>query len=350
MSTTSKGDRFELKTQKLLTQVLRNGRFELKLEGESEFWIVPKDSDVFNKKKYKYVYGSKVIIDVSIESPVESEVPSLVIVECKDLSRKVDKGDMGEFCLKVQDLNAKKGIFVTNNGFQKGAIEMAKYHNIALIRIDEKNTLVWDLHRIRGFRNISYLDITELLISDVPTMPSVVFDGYIYYTSVIDYFYSLFYSSDLRLDKKIPFYSNEQIQKQVDLFLNGKKYIKISNEILKFYIIRQNILLCNETVSTGFLGRYDFYNNKMLETAIIYIDACASAVGIANGLFIFFRLREQWIAWYICAFLEAVINIMSGQYVLLPLKLGYFTNTTYGYIKWSRYIKEHQNKEKASLF
>ena len=94
----------------------------------------------------------------------------------------------------------------------------------------------------------------------------------------------------------------------------------------------------------------DFYNNKTLETAIIYIDACASAVGIVNGLFIFFRLREQWIAWYICAFLEAIINIMSGQYVLLPLKLGYFTNTTYGYIKWSRYIKEHQNKEKVSLF
>ena len=69
----------------------------------------------------------------------------------------------------------------------------------------------------------------------------------------------------------------------------------------------------------------DFYNNKTLET-------------------------EQWIAWYICAFLEAVINIMSGQYVLLALKLGYFTNTTYGYIKWSRYIKEHQNKEKVSLF
>ena len=71
----------------------------------------------------------------------------------------------------------------------------------------------------------------------------------------------------------------------------------------------------------------DFYNNELLETFIIYIDACASAVGIANGLFIFFRLQEQWIAWYICAFLEAVINIISGQYVLLVLKLGYFTNT-----------------------
>ena len=89
----------------------------------------------------------------------------------------------------------------------------------------------------------------------------------------------------------------------------------------------------------------DFYHNKTLETAIIYIDACASAVGIANGLFIFFRLREQWSAWYICAFLEAIINIVSGQFVLLVLKLGYFTNTTYGYIKWSKYIQSHTKTE-----
>ena len=93
----------------------------------------------------------------------------------------------------------------------------------------------------------------------------------------------------------------------------------------------------------------DFYNNQSLETAIIYIDACASAVGIANGLFIFFRFREQWIAWYICAALEAIINILSGQYVLLVLKLGYFTNTTYGYIKWSQYIKTHK-EEQLSIF
>ena len=93
----------------------------------------------------------------------------------------------------------------------------------------------------------------------------------------------------------------------------------------------------------------DFYNNQLLETAIIYIDACASAVGIANGLFIFFRLREQWIAWYICAFLEAVINVISGQYVLLVLNLGYFTNTTYGYIKWSKYIQSHSQEKQKQI-
>ena len=101
---------------------------------------------------------------------------------------------------------------------------------------------------------------------------------------------------------------------------------------------------------SGLNIRTDFFaGNKDLETIVSYMDACASAVGVANGLFIFFRLREQWIAWYICALLEAIINIITGQYVLLVLKLGYFTNTTYGYIRWSRYIRTHKEAEKSLL-
>ena len=85
-----------------------------------------------------------------------------------------------------------------------------------------------------------------------------------------------------------------------------------------------------------------FANNVMLKNIVCYIDACASAVGIANGLLILFRYREQWIAWYIVAILETVINIIAGQWVLLILKLGYLTNTTYGYIKWTQYIRQHK--------
>ena len=116
--------------------------------------------------------------------------------------------------------------------------------------------------------------------------------------------------------------------------------------MLWFYEDHDDILMSSEEINirTDFLG-----NNKQLETIMIYLDACASAVGIANGLFIFFRLREQWIAWYICALLEAIMNILAGQYVLLVLKLGYFTNTTYGYIKWSRYIKTHKEDQKSLL-
>ena len=93
----------------------------------------------------------------------------------------------------------------------------------------------------------------------------------------------------------------------------------------------------------------DFFKNRTLEVIVCYLDACASAVGVANGLFILFRFREQWIAWYICAALESVINIISGQFVLLVLKLGYFTNTTYGYIKWSKYIKQSKVEDKSIL-
>lgn len=88
-----------------------------------------------------------------------------------------------------------------------------------------------------------------------------------------------------------------------------------------------------------------FGGNQTLENVVCYLDACASAVGIANGLFILLRYREQWIAWYICAFLETVINILAGQWVLLILKAGYFTNTTYGYLKWTKYIKEHPSQK-----
>lgn len=103
----------------------------------------------------------------------------------------------------------------------------------------------------------------------------------------------------------------------------------------------------------GFLSELNivtelFGGNRTLETVVCYLDACASAVGICNGVFILLRYREQWIAWYISALLEGAINILSGQYVLLVLKVGYLTNTTYGYIKWTGYIKEAARKKAAA--
>lgn len=102
------------------------------------------------------------------------------------------------------------------------------------------------------------------------------------------------------------------------------------------------------TVAVGyFLTSLDiatdlFGGNVTLETIVCYLDACVTAVGICNGVFILLRYREQWIAWYISSILEGVINVLSGQWVLLVLKLGYLTNTTYGYIRWTKYIKQKQ--------
>ena len=92
------------------------------------------------------------------------------------------------------------------------------------------------------------------------------------------------------------------------------------------------------------IGTDLFNGNKVLEVVVCYLDACVSALGIANGLFILLRLREQWIACFIDSILVGIINILSGQYVLLILRLGYLTNTTYGYIEWTKYIKEHKKE------
>lgn len=94
-------------------------------------------------------------------------------------------------------------------------------------------------------------------------------------------------------------------------------------------------------IVSGLNIQTDFFASTSIETIVIYLDACTSAIGIANGLFILFRLREQWIAWFIFAILESIINIMTGQYVLLVLKLGYITNSIYGYFKWTKYIETH---------
>ncbi len=94
-------------------------------------------------------------------------------------------------------------------------------------------------------------------------------------------------------------------------------------------------------VFAAFGPETDFYTSDTILKVVCYLDACASAVGIANGVFILLRYREQWWAWYICTFLEIAINIISGQWVLLVLKAGYLTNTTYGYIKWTKYIKQN---------
>ena len=49
---------------------------------------------------------------------------------------------------------------------------------------------------------------------------------------------------------------------------------------------------------------------------------------------------------FVCYFRRS--NKCSGQIVLLVLKLGYLTNSVYGYINWTKYIKKHNIKIKTS--
>lgn len=138
---------------------------------------------------------------------------------------------------------------------------------------------------------------------------------------------------------------NKHPDKEDDLLTEVRK-LSLKQEIIVLSAIVIWTLGIGTFLTTLDFGTEIFHGNHTFEMIVCYLDACVSALGIANGLFILLRYREQWIVWYLSAILESVINILSGQIVLLVLKAGYLTNTTYGYIKWTKYIKAHNNKSK----
>lgn len=76
-----------------------------------------------------------------------------------------------------------------------------------------------------------------------------------------------------------------------------------------------------------------------------YLDALANTFSVCNGLFLVFRFKEQWLPWIGVALVEAILWILSGQYIMLVLSVGYLMNSLYGLIKWQKYIKTHPTLE-----
>jgi len=67
------------------------------------------------------------------------DVDFLVLVECKDHARPVEREDVQVLADKVRALGAQKAILFATNGFQRGALEYARVHGIALVRVIDGN-------------------------------------------------------------------------------------------------------------------------------------------------------------------------------------------------------------------
>ena len=80
------------------------------------------------------------------------------------------------------------------------------------------------------------------------------------------------------------------------------------------------------------------------------LDALANTFSVCNGIFLLMRFREQWIPWVGVAIVEAVLWILSGQFIMLVLSVGYLMNSTYGFIKWTKYIKVHPEARNETFF
>lgn len=61
-----------------------------------------------------------------------------VLAECKKYKKSVERKVVAELHAKLNSIGAQKGIVISTAGFQKGAVEYAKAHGIALIQVFEK--------------------------------------------------------------------------------------------------------------------------------------------------------------------------------------------------------------------
>ena len=103
------------------------------------------------------------------------------------------------------------------------------------------------------------------------------------------------------------------------------------------------------TAVFGYLFAYltegmNLFNTELSEAISPYLDACLAGLAIANGILLFFRYKENWIVWLIYSILSIPFYIINGWYVFIVLQLGYITNTIYGYLCWTKYIKSQQEE------
>lgn len=264
-STTRQGDIFERKVFEILKPLVLEGKMDIKLigkDGESFMWTIPANSDIVPKDKDTYPWGCKVIHDIAIKSNQDFKI----LVECKGYTHAVDVSDIAEFITRVKSLNVQKGIFITSSRFQKGALEMAKFYNIALARIDDYDAIHWDLRRLDGVCPNSNQEICEYMCgAESRTMSSVYdFNSHKLYYSLVDYLCDYLQVEFVQTENKIPYLSQEKIEESSALFLNNRNYDRVLNEVLDFYLLRSGISVNYKCLEENCLGKFDVLDNKIL--------------------------------------------------------------------------------------
>jgi hypothetical protein len=87
----------------------------------------------YHLKEYVGKSGHRHPIDVSFEVEWGILPPAYLFVECKEYARKVGVEEVMEFAYRLRDTGAGHGLLVTTNGFQEGAVSMARAEKIGLM-------------------------------------------------------------------------------------------------------------------------------------------------------------------------------------------------------------------------
>lgn len=94
-------------------------------------------------KEFTIVHDEKIPADDGVyQIDIYAEFTAMrakfkVLCECKRYNTSVSREKVAVLHQKIQSLGAQKGILLSTSDFQSGAIQYAKAHGIALIRVDD---------------------------------------------------------------------------------------------------------------------------------------------------------------------------------------------------------------------
>ncbi len=136
-----KGDALEDKAYEIIKSELSEGNLG----------IAPAMARSFQKKGYFSKDREKdIIVDLSIEVwlPNAENYSLLWVGECKNYGHKVPVDDVEEFKAKLDQIAGKnvKGVIISTNSYQSGALNYAKNQGIGLIRLMPDGQVKWVVH------------------------------------------------------------------------------------------------------------------------------------------------------------------------------------------------------------
>lgn len=95
----------------------------------------PKAEVLFDHKVPDKDTGTPRQCDVWINANFGNHIPISILISCKDHGRKLDVGDIGNFCDEVRSTRATTGVIYSRSGFTKPALEKAKANSLSCCRL-----------------------------------------------------------------------------------------------------------------------------------------------------------------------------------------------------------------------
>ena len=265
MNTTRVGTEFENKVFDYVSSLL---------DTEGFLGTTKKYSKVFKHKKYKCAATDREIdFDITIETynhqANSDEWSSLIILECKNYSQKVDIADLDEFTAKMNSISRSgiKGCMVSTVGYSRTEIDQAKKDHIALT-VFAKNDMEWYTTRNTHMES-EYLMKMLLGKSQIGCTPVIYHDGN--FTNLIDFLKSAGAAITKKNEVFIPFYKDVTIKQKANELYGRCKYVTndIAGETLaKLY---PDVKIKFDDLSAGILGTFSF-DEKVITISNVIID------------------------------------------------------------------------------